>query len=189
MTPIAEIADFLTHLGDALSNITRGIATSIRHGYQTFDLVAARRAKKRLTRLHKYGTELGAIQVLMTRTMSWYLQEPTPAHWEEARADIQKVLAAIPDIVEEVREADSAFVIEPTYKEFLVAMTDRRLLLTSLLDIDPPTSAEELAELNQLRLKYYDLMDKLESLQCQLGEYIKTYYPRESRWLEDDSKT
>ncbi len=62
MTPLREIADLLSHLGDALANVSRGVYRSVEYGYHTYDLVTARRAKLRLTKIHRKGSELGAIQ-------------------------------------------------------------------------------------------------------------------------------
>ena len=90
MNPITEIIEFLSHLGDALKNISDGVLGTIDKGYRTLDLLAIRRAKKRLTRLHKYRTELGAIQVNMTLKVGWYLKEPSDANWSEAKEDIKK---------------------------------------------------------------------------------------------------
>ena len=185
MNSIAEIIDFVGHLGDALKNISDAVLDTIDRGYRTLDLLAVRRAKKRLTRLHKYGTELGAVQVPMTRKLGWYLQEPSDANWAEAREDIKKVLEAIPEVDSELSEEDSAFVLEPAYKQYLLTLEERKRLLSLLLNMEPPQSDEEIAMLKQLQETYHRLMENLERIQCNLSDYIKEHFPGEKAWLDD----
>ncbi len=118
--------------------------------------------------------------------MSWYFHEPTPEHWAEAKVDIQKVLEGLPDVAKEFGATGSSFVLEPQYKEYLITIDKRRAILTKLLEIDPPVTAEELRGLDEVRLAYVELMEQLETLQIRLSNYIKQNYPNEKSWLNDN---
>src|ERR1700722_20171196 len=102
MSLILDLAAALSQIADGLSKISLAVYKNVEYGYKTFDLISARRAKRRLLKLHKYGTELGAIQVMFTTKLGWYLQTPTGANWEEARNDISKVLESLSEIDKEL---------------------------------------------------------------------------------------
>lgn len=183
---LEEVVGLIRHLGDAIENLTRGLERSVRRSYEMFDYVSARRAKIALTKLHKYGTEFGVMQSPVPERFLWYSNDPSPERWEEVKADLAKVLAAIPEIAAEASKADSAFVLEPAYKDYLIAMKSRRDLIGKLLASPPPSTPEELAALSQVRTDYLRLMDMLEQCQGRLSAYIKSKFPGQKHDLTLD---
>src|SRR5687768_17326853 len=100
VTVLGEVVGLVRHLGDVLDNLFLGIERSLKRSYETYDYVAARRAKIALTKLHKYGTEFGVMQSPVPERFLWYRNDPTPERWEEVKKDLAKVLSGIPEIAE-----------------------------------------------------------------------------------------
>lgn len=177
MGVLADVVDLIKHLGDALDNLTHGLQRSINRSYESFDYIAARRAKLALTKLHKYGTEFGVMQSQVPERFLWYAGDPGPERWAEIQKDLAKVVSAIPDIAGEASKADSAFVLEDVYKRYILTMRSRKSILEKLLSSPAPSTCEELAELSDIRTEYLRLMENLEHCQGWLSRYIQAKFP------------
>jgi hypothetical protein len=186
MSPFEDIVQFLSHLGDAIANLALGVQRSVSRSYETFDYVAARRAKVALTKIHKYGTEFGVMQSFVPKRFVWYMNDPSAERWEEVKADLAKVLDNLPEIAQEASRADSGFVLQPMFKDYLVTMQDRKTVLSQLLAAPPPTSEADLAALEEIRILYLRLMENLESCQGGLSTYISKRFPGGNRYLDPE---
>jgi hypothetical protein len=185
MSLILDLAAALGQLAEGLSKISRVVYKNAEYGYKTFDLVASRRAKRRLLKLHKYGTELGAIQITFTSKLGWYMKSPSDANWEEAKDDIAKVLDAMSEIDRELEEEGGVFVVTQAYRGFVLAMAERKRLLKALMTSDA-TDRPDLKDIEVLQDRYTKLMEELEHLQIALSKYIQKNYPGEAQGFEDE---
>ncbi len=185
MSVILDLASALSQLAEGLSKISLAVYKNVDYGFKTFDLVATRRAKRRLLRIHKYGTELGAIQVVFTSKLGWYFQTPSDANWEEAKKDIAKVLDALSEIDRELEEEGGVFLVTPAYRGFVLAMAERKRLLKALAS-DDTAGKPDPKDVEILQERYTKLMEELEQLQCSLSRYILKYYPGEASSFEEE---
>jgi hypothetical protein len=182
---LKDVVELLSHLGDALFNISVGLERTLRRGFVTFDYIAARRARRQLVRLHKFGTELGASQMVFPEVVLWYVEDPSTDLWADLQEDVRRILDALPDLEKEVARSGSALVLEPMYKDYIVGIAKRRSALSKLLGLAPPTAPEDLEQLREIGRRYSDLMLNLERIQVQLADYIRRNFPLEREWLDD----
>lgn len=175
---LAKLASLLAKAGDIVSNLAEGIEDANAAGLRIYDTHAARAAYNRLLDLRTDILVLPMVQRdLVIDPIDTYLAAPDPAAWPEVQGSLQDVLAKVIDVEQRLTEERSDFVLESGFAELLQIIRSRGGLLLVLLDVPPPRTEAELAELRRTRERYATLIAELERARLALDNYLRRTRP------------
>ncbi len=175
---LSSIVESVTKIGDIFRNLMISIEDAMYAGMRISDKVSLRRTQKRLIRIHQLGTGIGIGQrVAWDQKIEWYYLDPSKAKWEEVRRDLLRLFSDIELLMEEIINENSIVTVEPTYRQLLEGIVQRKEILKTLLEIKAPETTAELNMLRQIQERYLSLMCDLESILFDLGDYIKGIKP------------
>jgi hypothetical protein len=172
-----EIVGLLGATGDAIIKITDGIKHLIVTGVSGYNHIAADRERKRLIRMSAVATDLASThQAIVVRSIDEYLDssEPTIFDWIAVKEGVSGVLEEIRDLLDDVREERSEFVLESAYERLLRSLGIRSSFLEGLSRVPPPTTEEERDALREINNEYKRLLKAFSEAIEQLNLYLKS---------------
>jgi hypothetical protein len=171
---LKEIVEVLGAAGDSIAKVTDGIKHMIITGASGYDSVKARNTLSRLRDISARTSDLMTVQrIRVLNPIEEYLSHPDPSRWPGVTDGLDEVLIKVKDVLGDVKKERSDFVLEAEYERMLVALSGRENILQKLMQIEPPTSPEELSILREVHMEYERLVHNLREAKFALNEYIK----------------
>lgn len=171
-TGAAELIDSAARI---IKTITEALRDSLKAGFETVDLVSARKAGKRLTGVHRRAVHLVSRQsTMLLPTAEKYVSVPTLSNWQLVRDEIQETLGQVDLLVSDLKALRGDFIIEQTYLSLLNAMSQRQKVFRQVLELNElPSTESEMDAFREFLKSYVVLVRELQKLNLGIGAYLR----------------
>ncbi len=168
-------AELVESSAKVIKTFTESFRDSLKAGLETVDLVSARKAKNRLTDIHRKAVHIVARQgIMLMPAAEKYVKVPNSGNWKLVRSEIEQTLKMIEPLADDFMALRGDFIIEQTYLSLLNAMNLRQQALQQVLElIEPPTSEDEMNSFREFLKNYVVLVRELQELNLCIGKYLR----------------
>jgi hypothetical protein len=172
---LKDAADALGAAGDAIANLTDGVAHLVTTGDSAWETVAARRTHDRLIAISARATNIAGVQqIAVVNSIDAYLakQHPTSNDWGTVTTAVGGVIGGVKKLLDDLRMERSDFVLDSAYATLVETLGARSDILAKLATLPPATTAEEKAGLARVNANYKRLLAKFQAAIQALNEYV-----------------
>jgi hypothetical protein len=169
-----ELAGVVQAAADAMVALVDSVKHAVSAGSEGYGHIVAAKHRKHLVDLSARATDLRYFhQGLAARSIDEYLANPMPWQWPNLRRDLGKVLELLRDLLGEIQRERSDFILESAYGVMLESFGARAKLLGQMIELEPPTSPEELETLGQINSEYKRMLAAFSEAINALNEHLK----------------
>jgi hypothetical protein len=175
---LTELVKAIGAAGDAMTKLVAGFTSVAVAGNDAYNHVAAARERDQLVEISRQTALLiGSQNAMVVASIDEYLQSArhTQREWINVVENIDATLSKVSDLLADVRQNRSDFVLEPAFEELTSALMGRVSLLTRLRSLSAPSTPEELQLLGQASEKYKRLIAAANEALSGLNAYIKAH--------------
>lgn len=174
---LKDAADALAKFGDAIAHLV-GLSS------HAWDQISARRARARLTEIYVATRELVERQGVILNQFSDIADHlPTNSRrenftakqsdWEQATTALLPVVRVVKEVLEDVRNERSDFVLEEAYDTLRVTLDERMTLFDKLRQSEIPSTAAQQAALKKAVYQWRRLLQALRDSSEALRQYLR----------------
>lgn len=171
---LAGAAKVLETAIGSVKSFAESLRDAVKAGYQTIDIVSARRAQKRLKNVLVEVNDLVIQQGIIFRPVTEKkVRVPDAPRWAKLREELKDLLKRVEELLAEVRAERSDVVTDDAHRMLLETLAGRQAALTRILEMEqPPTSDEEVAAFRSFVTHYVNLIVTMRQATTALAGYI-----------------
>ena len=176
LSKIAILNDAAEALGTVAESFEK-VVDSISHAVQTGDtainVLQLRRTKQQLITVYKTGAFLRLTNVGIIEDLKRFAKDNERVdrfRWEELKEAIRVALSTGTEIIGDLKQMDSDFVIDDSYSLLLASLYTRSSIIEDILGLEAPDSEEEWEALRELVFAWGHAVGRMKQANDKMAE-------------------